>query len=125
MPAVIFTEPQEATVGMSEAEAPRQGIEIDSRTLQLGSVSRALVNFDTRGFIKIAVDASSGRMLGVQVGADGAGEVIQTAAIALRAGMTAAELAEQLFPYLTMVEGLRLCAQTFSKDFRKLSCCAG
>jgi mercuric reductase len=35
------------------------------------------------------------------------------------------ELAGQLFPYLTMVEGLKLCAQTFSKDVKQLSCCAG
>ena len=125
MPAVVFTEPQIATVGLSEAEAHRKGIETDARTLSLDNVPRALVNFDTRGFIKLVIDATSGRLLGVQAVADGAGELIQTAAIALRAGMTVAELADQLFPYLTMVEGLKLCAQTFSKDVKQLSCCAG
>ena len=125
MPAVVFTEPQIATVGLSEAEAHSKGIETDSRTLRLENVPRALANFDTRGFIKILVAATSGRLLGVQVVADGAGELIQTAAIALRAGMTVTELADQLFPYLTMVEGLKLCAQTFSKDVSQLSCCAG
>ena len=54
-----------------------------------------------------------------------AGELIQTAAIAIRAGMTVQTLADQLFPYLTMVEGLKLAAQTFSKDVTQLSCCAG
>jgi mercuric reductase len=39
--------------------------------------------------------------------------------------MTVDDLANQLFPYLTMVEGLKLCAQTFSKDVKELSCCAG
>jgi mercuric reductase len=39
--------------------------------------------------------------------------------------MTIAELADQFFPYLTMVEGLKLCAQTFTKDVKQLSCCAG
>ncbi|TAN02153.1 MAG: mercury(II) reductase [Rhodanobacteraceae bacterium] len=125
MPAVVFTEPQIATVGLSEAAAQRQGIETDSRTLSLDNVPRALANFDTRGFIKLVIDASSGKLLGVQAVADGAGELIQTAAIALRAGMTASELADQLFPYLTMVEGLKLAAQTFSKDVKHLSCCAG
>jgi mercuric reductase len=38
--------------------------------------------------------------------------------------MTVAELGAQLFPYLTMVEGLKLCAQTFFKDVKQLSCCA-
>lgn len=125
MPAVVFTEPQIATVGLTEAEAHLKGIETDSRTLSLDNVPRALANFDTRGFIKIVVEAASGRLLGVQAVADGAGELIQTAAIALRAGMTATELADQLFPYLTMVEGLKLAAQTFSKDVKQLSCCAG
>ncbi|MBU6491614.1 MAG: mercury(II) reductase [Burkholderiales bacterium] len=125
MPAVVFTEPQIATVGLTEAAAHQQGIETDSRTLSLDNVPRALANFDTRGFIKIVVEAASGRLLGVQAVTDSAGELIQTAAIALRAGMTAAQLADQLFPYLTMVEGLKLAAQTFRKDVTQLSCCAG
>ena len=45
--------------------------------------------------------------------------------MAMRANMTVQELAEELFPYLTMVEGLKLCAQTFTKDVTQLSCCAG
>jgi mercuric reductase len=53
------------------------------------------------------------------------GEIIQTAAITIRARMTVHDLADQLFPYLTMVEGLKLCAQTFTKDVKQLSCCAG
>jgi mercuric reductase len=53
-----------------------------------------------------------------------AGELIPSAALALHAGMTVHDLAEQLFPYLTMVEGLKLAAQTFFKDVKQLSCCA-
>ncbi|RMG53133.1 MAG: mercuric reductase, partial [Gammaproteobacteria bacterium] len=86
---------------------------------------RALANFDTRGFIKLVAEAGSGRLLGCQVVAAEGGEVIQSAALALRAGLTVDELAGQLFPYLTMVEGLKLCAQTFRKDVSQLSCCAG
>ncbi len=51
--------------------------------------------------------------------------MIQTAALAIRNRMTVRELADQLFPYLTMVEGLKLCAQTFNRDVEQLSCCAG
>ena len=51
--------------------------------------------------------------------------VVQAAALAIRAGMSFHDLADQLFPYLTMVEGLKLCAQTFTKDLKALSCCAG
>ncbi|MGE3843365.1 MAG: mercury(II) reductase [Vicinamibacterales bacterium] len=125
MPAVVFTDPQVATVGLTEAEAHSRSIETDSRTLPLDAVPRALVNFDTRGFIKVVAEAGSGRLLGVQVVATDAGEVIQAAALGIRAGMTVHDLADQLFPYLTMVEGLKLAAQTFTKDVSQLSCCAG
>ncbi len=125
MPSVVFTDPQVATVGYSEAEAHHEGIRTDSRLLTLDNVPRALVNFDTRGFIKLVTDADSGRLIGVQAVAPEASELIQTAALAIRARMTVQELADQLFPYLTMVEGLKLAAQTFSKDVKQLSCCAG
>ncbi|MGH8499691.1 MAG: mercury(II) reductase, partial [Methylococcales bacterium] len=74
---------------------------------------------------KLVADKASGRLLGVQIVAPEAGEMIQTAALAIRNRMTVDELASQLFPYLTMVEGLKLCAQTFAKDVKQLSCCAG
>lgn len=125
VPTVVFTDPQVATVGMSEAQANQLGITTDSRTLTLDNVPRALANFDTRGFIKLVAEKATGRLLGAQVVAAEGGEIIQTAAIALRAGMTVEELAGQLFPYLTMVEGLKLCAQTFARDVKQLSCCAG
>jgi mercuric reductase len=125
MPAVVFTDPQVATVGLSEAEAQLRNIETDSRTLPLEAVPRALVNFDTRGFIKLVAEAGTGRLLGVQAVAPQAGEIIQAAALAIRARMTVHDLADQLFPYLTMVEGLKLAAQTFTKDVSQLSCCAG
>lgn len=125
MPAVVFTDPQVATVGLSEAEATSQGIDVETRTLTLDNVPRALVNFDTRGFIKVVAESESGRLLGVQAVTAEAGEIIQTAAIAIRAGLTVHDLADQLFPYLTMGEGLKLAAQTFRKDVSQLSCCAG
>ena len=125
MPEVVFTEPQIATVGLSEADAEASGYVTDSRTLTLDNVPRALVNFDTGGFIKMVAERESGRLLGVQSVAGEAGELIQTAVMALRARMTVNEIADELFPYLTMVEGLKLCAQTFTKDVKQLSCCAG
>lgn len=125
MPAVVFTDPQVATVGRTEAQARQAGFDVETRTLALDHVPRALANFDTRGFIKVVAQAGSGRLLGVQAVAAEAGESIQTAAIAIRTRMTVHALADQLFPYLTMAEGLKLAAQTFSKDVSRLSCCAG
>jgi len=125
VPAVVFTDPQVATVGLSENAAQARGLAAESRTLALEHVPRALVSFDTRGFVKLVAEAETGRILGAQAIAAEAGDLIQSAALAIRAGMTVEALGAELFPYLTMVEALKLCAQTFTKDIAKLSCCAG
>lgn len=125
MPAVIFTDPQIATVGMTKVIAEARDLEVQTRVLTLDNVPRSLVNFETAGFVKLVADAHSGQLIGVQILAAEAGEMIQTAALAIKHGMTVEELGNQLFPYLTMVEGLKLCAQTFAKDVSQLSCCAG
>jgi len=125
MPAVIFTEPQVATVGLTKQQAKDQGLDVDSRTLDLENVPRALANMDTRGFIKLVAEKDSRRIVGCQVLAAEGGEIIQTATLAVRNRMTINDLADQLFPYLTMVEALKLTAQTFNKDVKQLSCCAG
>ena len=98
---------------------------LDSRTLALENVPRALANFDTTGFVKLVTDKATGRLIGAQILSAEAGEMIQTAVLAVRNRMTVQELGDQMFPYLTMVEGLKLCAQTFFKDVKQLSCCAG
>ncbi len=125
MPAVIFTDPQVATVGLTEAQAETQGMTTISRQLDLENVPRSLANFETDGFIKIVAYQDTMQIIGVQILAPDAGEMIQTAVLAIYNKMTTTDLAGQLFPYLTMVEGLKLCAQTFAKDVSELSCCAG
>lgn len=124
MPAVVFTDPQVATVGYTEEEAKKQGLKVDSRTLSLDNVPRALANFDTGGFIKLVAEMPSGRLRGAQILAPEASEIIQIAALAIKAGLTVHDLAGTLFPYLTMAEGLKLAAITFTKDVKQLSCCA-
>lgn len=125
LPTVIFTDPQVATVGLSEQQAQQKNIKTQSHVLPMENVPRALANFETDGFIKLIANADTGQLLGAQILAHEAGELIQSAALAISNKMTVDELANQLFPYLTMVEGLKLCAQTFSKDVSQLSCCAG
>lgn len=125
VPAVVFTDPQVATVGLAQAQAQLEGIPTESRTLTLDTVPRALASFDTRGFIKLVAEVGSGRLIGAQIVAPEAGEIIQTAVLAIRSRMTVAQLADTLFPYLTMAEGIKLCAQTFFTDVKQLSCCAG
>lgn len=85
---------------------------------------RALVNRDTRGLIKLVADAATGRLLGAHALADGAGDAIATAVYALANEMTVQHMADLWCPYLTMAEGLKLAAQTYTRDITKLSCCA-
>ncbi len=125
MPTVVFTDPQVATVGLNEQQAIKQGLNVETSKLDLENVPRALANMDTRGFIKLVAEKETGRVIGCQVLAHEGGEIIQTAALAISYRMTIESLANQLFPYLTMVEGLKLTAQTFNKDVKQLSCCAG
>ena len=125
MPWVVFTDPQVAGVGLSEAMAKRAGIRTKTSVVSLDQVPRALAARDTRGLIKLVADAETDRLLGGQVLAPEGADTIQTLALALKHAMTTTALGETIFPYLTTVEGLKLAAQTFDKDVAKLSCCAG
>ncbi len=125
MPSVVFTDPQVASVGLTEAAAAAAGYEVKTSFLGLEHVPRALAARDTRGLIKLVADEASDRLLGAHILAPEGADSIQTAALAIKFGMTAKELGETIFPYLTTVEGLKLAAQGFGKDVSKLSCCAG
>lgn len=125
MPAVVFTDPQVASVGLTEGAAKDQGINTKMSVLSLDSVPRALAARDTRGLIKLVADGTTNKLIGAHIIAPEGADSIQTAAIAIKHGMTYGELGEMIFPYLTTVEGLKLAAQTFDMDVSKLSCCAG
>ncbi|ABS68140.1 mercury(II) reductase [Hephaestia caeni] len=125
MPAVVFTDPQVASVGLTEAAARTAGYAVRASTIGLDQVPRALAARDTRGLIKLVADAGSGRLLGAHILAPEGADSIQTAALAIRHRLTIDDLADTIFPYLTTVEGLKLAALSFSKDVAKLSCCAG
>jgi len=125
MPSVVFSDPQVASVGLTQAAAEGQGLEVVTSVLGLEHVPRALAARDTRGLIKLVAEKGSKKLLGAHIIAPEGADSIQTAAMALKMGMTYEELGAMIFPYLTTVEGLKLAAQTFEKDVAKLSCCAG
>lgn len=124
MPAVVFTDPQVASVGLTETAALDRGLRIKTATLDLSYVPRALAARDTRGLIKLVAEVASGKLVGAHILAPEGADSIQTAALAIKTGLTVDVLADTIFPYLTTVEGLRLAAQAFSKDVALLSCCA-
>jgi mercuric reductase len=125
VPAVTFTSPAVATVGLTEAAARAAGHDVKTSVLPLSAVPRALVNRDSRGLFKLVADVATDRILGAHMVADNAGDAIYAAALAVKFRLTVEDLVATLAPYLTMAEGIRLAAQTFGRDVSKLSCCAG
>jgi len=124
LPRVIFTGPTVAAAGLTDEQANAQGIECECRVLPLAAAPRALVNRDTRGFVKIVAVRETGEIIGATAVADGAGDVIQAAVYAIQFGLTTDQVASTWSPYLTFAEAFKLAAQTFTRDVSKLSCCA-
>jgi pyruvate/2-oxoglutarate dehydrogenase complex dihydrolipoamide dehydrogenase (E3) component len=75
--------------------------------------------------VKLVAEAGSGRLLDAHILAPEGVDSIQTAALAIKCGLTVQQLAETIFPYLTTVEALKLAALCFEKHVARLSCCAG
>ena len=122
LPRVTFTSPAIGAVGMTEKEIVAAGIRCDCRVLPLTYLTRARVNRDTRGFIKMAINADTGEILGLTAVTKDAGELAAAGVHVL--GKTITEVADAWAPYLTMAEGIRIVAKSFTADVSKLSCCA-
>ncbi|MHA1216237.1 MAG: mercury(II) reductase, partial [Candidatus Thorarchaeota archaeon] len=127
IPTVIFTDPQVASVGLTEHEARLVRLDVKTSVLDLKHVPRAITSRNTNGLVKVIADASADRLLGVHIIAREAGEVIQTAATILAANgrceFTLQDIRTLLFPH--QVEALKLAVLSLTKDVEMLSCCAG
>ena len=124
LPRVTFSDPAVAAVGLTADQARAQGIEPLAAKLPLEYVPRARVARDTRGFVKLVADAASRKIIGAHILAPEAGEMIAEPALAIKFGLTIEDLTATFHPYLTLSEGIKLAAQTFTTDVAKLSCCA-
>src|SRR5579859_3864796 len=124
IPRAIFTDPQVAVVGMTDAEAEAAGIACECNTIPLSVVPRAGAIRDTRGVIKMVLEGPTRRVVGISMLGANAGEVIGEAAMALRFGATAEDFIDLMHVYPTMAEALKIVAISFTKDVNQLSCCA-
>ncbi|TLZ79606.1 MAG: mercury(II) reductase [Methanobacteriota archaeon] len=124
LPRVTFTDPAVASVGLTEDQARAQGIDLLVSKLPLEHVPRALAAHDTRGFIKLVADAGTKKIIGAQILAAEAGEMITEPTLVIKFGLTIEDVTSTFHPYLTLSEGIKLAAQAFTKDVAKLSCCA-
>lgn len=124
MPRITFTSPTIASAGLTEAQADEAGMDCECRVVELADIPRAIVSRTSTGAVKLVAERQTGRVLGVHLLADGAGDAILAGVYAIDAGMTVTDLAESWDPYLTIGEGLYLAAQAFTRDLSTLSCCA-
>ncbi|QGF25123.1 mercury(II) reductase [Raineyella fluvialis] len=124
LPRVTFTDPAVGAVGLTEKQVVAAGHRCHCAVLPLAYVPRAVVNRDTRGFIKINADADTGRILGITAVAKDAGELAAAGVHILEANLGIEDVAHRWAPYLTMAEGLKIACQAFTTDVSMLSCCA-
>jgi len=124
LPRITFTSPTLASAGLTVAQALDAGHDVDSRVLDLASVPRAIVSRSGRGLVKLVAERVTGRILGVHLVGEGAGDVILAGIYAIENRMTVDQIAGSWNPYLTLGEALHLAAQSFTRDPSRLSCCA-
>ena len=124
IPRVIFTDPEIAVVGMTEAEAIEAGHQCWCNTLPMSIVPRAGAIRDTRGLIKMVADNNTHEVLGVMMVGHNAAEIIHEAMMAMRFRATLHDFIGQFHVYPTMAEALKIIAISRFKDPNKLSCCA-
>lgn len=123
VPWAVFTEPQFASVGFTEAEYSMKSGNPLTRTVRLESVPKARILRDTRGAFKIVADAHTGKIVGVHAVSPYAAEFIIEGVYAIKFGLTYEELIENSHVFPTVAEGIKLTAQSFTRDISKMSCC--
>jgi dihydrolipoamide dehydrogenase len=112
VPAVVFTDPEVAWCGLTEAAAARAGREVKIARFQWAASGRAATIGRSDGLTKLVVDPESGRVLGVGIVGPGAGELIAEATLAVEAALTAEDLAATIHAHPTLSESLMEAAET-------------
>lgn len=113
IPAVVFTDPEIAWAGLTEAEAKAKGIEVTVSKFPWGASGRALSFDRTDGLTKLIVDPETERVLGVGIVGAGAGELIAEGVLAIEMAATVRDIAESVHPHPTLSETMMEAAEAF------------
>ncbi len=114
MPWCTFTDPEIAHVGLYQHEARERGLEVQTFTVPLEEVDRAVLDGETEGFARIHAD-KRGRILGGTLVSRHAGESISELSLAITAGLSMSDLAKTIHPYPTQAEALKRAADQWSR----------
>ncbi|WDT77756.1 MAG: hypothetical protein MPW16_21050 (plasmid) [Candidatus Manganitrophus sp.] len=123
VPSAVFTHPEVASVGLTEKKAEEMGIDCACRGLEFKVVPKADLIHETKGYIKMVIEAKSERVIGVHILASGAADLIHAAVMAVKFKHTIRDIRSTLFVFPTLSESIKLVAQSFTKDVANLSCC--
>jgi dihydrolipoamide dehydrogenase len=113
IPAVVFTDPELAWCGVTEAEAKAKGLEFEVAKFPWGASGRALTFDRTDGLTKLIIDVATERVIGVGMVGHGAGELIAEGVVAIEMGATARDLAESVHPHPTLSETIMEAAEVY------------
>jgi dihydrolipoamide dehydrogenase len=113
IPAVVFTDPEVAWCGLTEAEARQQGRTITVAKFPWTASGRALSTDRTDGVTKLIIEPETERILGVGISGAGAGELISEGVLAIEMGATAMDLAATIHPHPTLSETMMEAAESF------------
>jgi len=111
VPACVFTHPEVATVGLTEAEAAERGIEAKSFKFPIQVLGKAQAAGEKGGFVKLVGDAKTGQLLGAQIVCSRAGDLIAEAALGMQLEVTVEEIAHTIHTHPTLAEGLMQAAE--------------
>jgi dihydrolipoamide dehydrogenase len=115
MPAIIYTEPEVASVGLGEDAAKAKGIAVNVGKFNFAANARALANDAGDGYVKIIADAKTDKILGAQILGKNAGELISEIVTHMEYGGSAEDLARTIHAHPTMSEAVKEAAMAVSK----------
>jgi dihydrolipoamide dehydrogenase len=113
IPAVVFTDPEIAWTGLTEAQAQAEGRAVEVAKFPWGALSRAITVDRPEGLTKLVLEPKTGRILGVGIAGSGAGELIGEGTLAIEMGATAEDLKLTIHPHPTLSESLMEAAEVF------------
>lgn len=114
VPWCTFTHPEVARVGLNEQEAQAQGIAFESTTYGIDDLDRAIADEEAEGYVRL-ITTPAGKLLGVTIVGDHAGDLLHEYIVAMKKGMTLREILSTIHIYPTLAEANRFAASEWSK----------
>ena len=123
VPAVVFTSPEVAAVGTTEAEYMEKHGTCTCRTVDMADVPKAKAVEDTRGLVQVVKHHETDEIVGVHMVGPRAADMIPEATLAVKFGLTVDNIIDTVHPFPTFSEAFKHACQAFRRDVSTMSCC--